>query len=514
MQIILNLLYLYVAVYTAYFFALAVRNLFDRKYKLEKYTASAVEEENLAVVVYSHNNKLTLEKLVNQLKLQSYPIDRFKMFVILDNCIDGSEDLFENEKYINVINIKDIGTIGKDEAISQFIKRFSVSRDFDAYVFIDGDRSIPIDFLTSINAALKSSSVLCGETIVLFDNLSFSEKIKSAFQKYNMNFTQKARSLFGLASLADTGVFVIRKPLLDQIKQINLQNIDEELKYSLLLSKVQVPCVYNPNIQSCVESYEYKFNRPTLSARMSLFSKCFTQIFSKNWVFAEHVFSLLQPNVCLTGLIYLTLLCFASKYYFFVGFKGIILTLMMFIVGFLLSLLNSRLTFKESVYLAMYPFYSVGHVLKYFPPVQKFVEFVMYKIHGVVSVEKFTIDVMVQVGQSQIPCKMEFISENDFAKIKFVYKRKSFVTQQHYRMIDALQELRMKLAEYGYILRICGGCEYFQSTNDGSKNMLKGCCNCTKPSITLQPIKETCVWNSCSDFSHTDKISVYDGLEK
>ncbi len=513
MQIILNLLYIYVAIYTAYFFALSVRNLFDRQYKIEKRISTGVEEENLAVVVYSHNNKLTLGKLINQLKLQSYPIDRFKIHVILDNCIDDSEELFENERYINVINIKEIGTIGKDEAISQFIKRYAVNQEIDAYVFIDGDRIIPADFLASINVALKSASVLCGETILLFENLSFSEKIKSAFQKYKMNYIQKARSLFGLASLADTGVFVVRKPLLDQIRQIDFKNIDEELKYSLLLSKIQTPCIYNPNIQSCVETYEYEFKRPKLSTKLRLFGKCFPQLFTKNWVFIEHVFSLLHPNICLTGLIYLMLLGFTSKYYFFVGFKGLILTLMVFIVGFLLSLLNSRLNLKESLYLALYPFYSIAHVIKHFPPVKYLTQFVYNKIHGIVDVEKFAIDVMVQVGQSQLPCKLEFISENDFARVKFYYKRKSFVTQKHIRMIDALQELRLKLSEYGYILRICGACEYFQSKNDGSKNMLKGCCNCTKPSITLQPIKDTCVWNSCAEFSAAKKVNVYNEIQ-
>ena len=80
-------------------------------------------------------------------------------------------------------------------------------------------------------------------------------------------------------------------------------------------------------------------------------------------------------------------------------------------------------------------------------------------------------------------------------------------------MVDALQELRIKLNEYGYILRICSACEYFQSKNDGTKNMLKGCCNCTKPSITLQPIKDTCVWNSCAEFSPSKKISVYNDFQ-
>lgn len=507
MQLVLNLLYIYVAIYTCYFFALSVRNLFDRKYKIEKKIVTGIEEENLAVVVYARNNKISLEKLINQLKFQSYSIDRFRIYVILDNCIDGSEELFENERYINVINVKDVGTIGKDKAISLFIEKYSASNYANAYVFIDGDRSIPADFLASVNGALQNSDVVCGETVLIFENLSFTEKIKSAFQKYNMNFIQKARSLFGFSSLADSGVFVIRKHILDEIKQIDFKNIDEELKFSLLLSKIGTTCVYNPNVQSCVETYEYEFKRPKLWTRLKLFGKCLPKSFTRNYVFTEHVLSLLQPNICFTLAIFALLLCVTSKYYFFVGFKGIILTLMFLVVGFLLSLLNCKLTAKEACYLALYPFWSVAHVIKHFPPVQYSVDYIYKKIHGVMNVEKFAIDIMVQVGQRALPCKLEFISENDFARVKFIYKRKSFITDKHLRMLDALQELRLKLLEYGYLLKICSGCEYFTSINDGTRNMLKGQCNCTQPSITIEPVKDTLVWNSCPDFSPAKKQS-------
>lgn len=489
---------------------MATRNLFDRRYKLEKMIATSAQEESLAVVIYAHNNKPTLEKLINQLKHQTYSINFFKIFVILDNCIDGSDELFQNEKYITVINIKDIGTIGKDEAISQFIKRYSTERDIDAYIFLDGDRSIPADFLVSVNSALKSANVLCGETIVLFDTLSFTDKIKSAFQKYRMNFLQKARGLFNLASLADSGVLIVRKPILDQIRQIDFKSIDDELKYSLLLSRIGTPCIYNPNIRSSIETtYEYQFKRPQLLTKLKLFCQCFPKIFTKNFVFTEQVFCLLHPNICLTSLIFAILLIFTSKYYFFVGFKGIILTLMFFIVGFLLSLLNSRLTWKESIYLALYPIWSIAHLIKHFPPVKYTTDFIINKIKGIDKVEKFAIDVMVQVKQVAVPCKLEFISENDFAKVRFIYKRKSYETGKHLRMIDALQELRLKLNEYGYILKICACCEYFQSTNDGTKNMLKGCCNCNIPSITITPVKETLVWNSCNEFKFNKKVDVY-----
>ena len=56
------------------------------------------------------------------------------------------------------------------------------------------------------------------------------------------------------------------------------------------------------------------------------------------------------------------------------------------------------------------------------------------------------------------------------------------MTGRHLRMIDALQELRQKLHEYGFILKLCSCCKYFTSNIDGSTNVLKGFCNSDYPS--------------------------------
>ena len=223
-------------------------------FKIEKRYSQYEEKDNIAVVIYARNNKITLENLIRELKMQDYPINNFRVFVILDNCSDNSEQLFANEAFVNLINITGVGTVGKDQAVSMLIERLSKDQTIDSYVFLDADRSIPANFLTTVNSALVNNSALSGETLIITDNLGPVDKIKAAYQKYHMNFMRKARSLFGLASSADSGVFIIKKDIVDEIGSVDFKDINTELKYSMLLSKIKCPCTYNPNIQTYVDT--------------------------------------------------------------------------------------------------------------------------------------------------------------------------------------------------------------------------------------------------------------------
>ncbi len=501
MEFILDILYIYVAIYSLYFLALAIRNLNDKPFKIEKRYSQYDEKDNLAVVIYARNNRITLENLIKELKMQDYPVDNFRVFVILDNCSDNSEQLFTNESFVNLINIKDVGTVGKDQAISILIERLSKDETIDSYVFIDADRSIPASFLTTVNAALVNNSALSGETLILTDNLGPVDKIKAAYQKYHMNFMRKARSLFGLAASADSGVFVIKKQIVDEIGSVDFKDINTELKYSMLLSKIKCPCTYNPNIQTYVDTANYEFRKPRLSARLDLFKNCFTEIRAKNFTFAEHTFSLLNPNIWMLLITYAIILKHSHRYYFFVDYKIVLLTFIILVAGFGISLINSKLKFNEIALLCLYPFYSLCHIIKNLPPI-RMVRNKIAKIEELPKdTEKLVIDAfaMNNAGR-ELPCKLEFISESGLAKIKFIYKKKKFITARHLRMIDALQEIRQKLYDYGFVLKICSCCKHFESKADGSTNMLKGVCNSNYPSPSIKEQRPTLIWNSCNDF--------------
>lgn len=501
MELILDILYIFVAVYTLYFLALSLRNLNDKKFAKEKRYSQYEEKDNLAVVIYAHNNKKTLANLIREIKSQDYPINNFRVFAILDNCTDGSQELFAGDNFIHVIDVKGVGTIGKDQAISILLEQLSHDDLIDSYVFIDADRSIASDFLSTVNAALTNAHVISGETIIDLRNLGPIDKIKAAYQKYHMNFMRKARSLFGLAAQADSGVFIIKQEIVKQIGDVDFKDIDSELKYSLLLSKIKCKCTYNPNIQTIVDTTNYMFRKPRLSKRLDLFKNCIPELFSKNFVFTEHAISLIYPNIWFLIIGYAIILKHSLYYHFMVDFKIVLVSFITLIIAFGLSLINAKLTIKEIGYLLLYPLYSLCHLINNFP----LIRMIKNKIKGVEDLpkdtEKMVVDVVVTAGNKDLNCKLEFISEKGLCKIRFIFKNKKFTTSSHIRMIDALQELKMKLDDYGFILRICSCCSYYKPCIDGSTNMLKGVCTSDYPSPSLGEPKNTLIWNTCTNFT-------------
>ncbi len=497
MEFILDLLFVYIAIYTIYFFALAIRNLNDRKFLREKRYAKFEKENHMAVVIYSHNNKNELENLINQIKMQDYPINCIKVFAILDNCNDGSETVLMSNPFVNAVRFEE-KTLGKDESVSLLLDQLKFDSWIDSYVFIDANRSISTDFLSTVNCALANSDVISGETLLNTENLDIIESVKAVYQKYHMNFIRQARSLFGLASQADSGVFIIKKEIIDQIGAVDFKDIDSELKYSLLLSKIGYKCTYNPNIKTSVNAECYIFRRPRLSNRLKLFVNCVRSLWTKNFVFIEHSLSLINPNFWLVFLGYVIILKHFYGFYFFVDYRFVILLFVLWIAGFGISLINANLTKKEILLLLLYPIYSIGHIFKNFPLVRKAQAKYFNKGN---DDDKLAVDVVVLTGRNEVPCRLEFISDGGVCKVRFIFKNKKYTTSGHLRMIDALQELKTKLEDYGFILKICNCCSHFTSTQDGSTNMVKGVCSCDYPSPSLKEPKPTLIWNSCQKFS-------------
>ena len=504
MELILDLLYIFIAAYTVYFFALALRNLNDKTFTNEmKHLSSFENKENLAIIVYAHNNKKTLKNLINEIKAQDYPISKFRVFVLLDNCSDGSQDLFTEENFIHVIDIKGVGTIGKDQAVATLLEKLSDNDYIDSYVFLDADRSIASNFLSIVNVALKRESVISGETIIDINSLGIVDKIKAAYQKYHMNFIRKARSLFGLAAMADSGVFIIKRDIVDEIGDVDFKDINTELKYSLLLSKLQCRCTYNPNIQTLVHPANYIFRKPKISYRLDLFKNCIPQMFSTNFVFTEHICSMIYPNIWLLLIIYAGLFKHSFSYHFMVDVKVVTLTFLLLVIGFGLSLINAKMSMSEIGYLCAYPFYSICHIIRNLPPIRYVFSKVLDKGNETVGSEKFVVDVIITTAKkNNLNYKLEFIQKDGMSKVKLIRKNRHFVTKSHLRMVDALQELKLILDDHGAILRICSCCSHFTPSVDGTTNMLRGTCDNEYPSPTIsEEPRQTVVWNSCSAFA-------------
>ena len=513
MELVLNLLYFYIALYSVFFFVLAIKNLNDRKFRIQQKYFGTVPQNNLCVIIYSHNNEISLENLIKQLKKQTYPQQNFSTYVILDNCNDNSEKLFIGDNFAQVVNFQDQGTIGKDQAISIVLEKLSSMQNCNAYVFLDANRYVEEDFLSSINAALNDSPVISGTTVLVGENLNLRRKIKATFHKYYSNFILKSRSIMNLAATIDSDILIMRQDLMEKIGCVDFQNINTELKYSLLLSKIGCKCTFNPNIKTYLNIDEFNLRIPSLSTRLSLFKSCFTQMFTKNFSFSEHVMSLLTPNVLLLVLAYAYLLKYSFKYYFIVDFTVVLVSFIVLVLGFSISLLNSKLQSKEFIYLFLYPIYSLTHVFKNFPLCRKIRNTIKGKKDSQANTEALSVDVMVTEGKNNIACKLELISENGLAKVVFLFKNKKFTTKTHLRMVDAIAELITKLTDYGFTLKICQCCASFSPNIDGSTNMVKGFCNHQFASSPSNEIP-TLLWNSCRGFNQNKSNNVIEEMFK
>lgn len=514
MNYILYIIYFYLIVYTVYIFVLSLRNLNDKMFSIEKkYSKYDEYKRNFAVIVYSHNHKDCLAELIEELKMQDYPLAGFKVYAVLDDCNDGSGKLFENDKFVYVMNIQDHGLMGKNKAISMLLDNLKDDKNIDAYIFIDGTRRIGANFLTLANAALNKSDAVTGEINVNRTNLDIVDKIKVVHKKYIANFFKQARTLLGLATRIDSGLFIVEKSVIDELNEINFKDINSELAFSLLLAQTGHKCMYNPNIQSYVLGQDCSFKNPRLSFRFRLLAKNFKNIKSFNFAFIEYVCSLLNPNCWTIILAYTLLILYSYHCQFIVKCNVVIFSAILLFAACVIGLINAKLNFKEIILLAMYPIYSLCHIIKNFPPVR----FLM-KLLGANTdqeADKLVINVFVQTKYGDRACKLEFIStESGLSKIRFLYKNKKYVTDSHLRMIDALQQLKSKMEDYGLKLKICSCCKNFKSSVDGSTNMLKGQCSNEFPSPLLNEPRQTLIWNSCSSFEPAENSSYIEELAK
>ena len=291
---------------------LAVRNLKDKPFYIErKYSKLGDSKTNFGVVIYSHNHKECLENLVNQLKMQDYPVSNFKVYAILDDCNDGSEKIFENDNFVHVLNIQDVGLLGKNKSISMLLDEINKDEFIEAYIFIDSIRSIDSDFLTLANASLRKTDAVTGEVNINRENLDIIDKIKAVRKKYQANFFKQARTLLGLATQVDSGLFIVKKSVFEDVAEVSFNDTNEELEYSLILSQTGHRCVFNPNIQSYVLGQDITFKKPRLTKRFNLLKAKYKGLKTINFTYIEHLCSLLNPNVWFLIAAYLLLIFYS-----------------------------------------------------------------------------------------------------------------------------------------------------------------------------------------------------------
>ena len=501
----MTIIYIYITIFTIYFIILACTSIKSSKKIRDKYTS---KDANICVVVYATGEARTLDNLLKQLKHQDYPKQRYTIYAILDKCKKSSDVTLQGDLDINFINIDNLEPIGKSQAYSILAEKLSEVPNLDAYVFLDSKNYVDSDFLSNVNYYLAKYDVFMPMVNYMpeEENFTFLQNIRATFSRYCSKFIYKSRAKLKLANLINTDSFVIRRSVLNKIESFEFQDKVAEIKYTLKLTNEGLYPVFVDDLNVYTSIINYDSRIPSLSKRLDIFWSNVTHC--PNFLSLEYVCSLIQPNWLVCILVYAILINHAYSFPFWTSYTTILITFILLALAFCVSVMSTKLYAKEHFYLFAYPVYSIGHIIKNFPPIRGILNLInkKHKHH----IEKMVTNIVVTDGKRDFQCQLELISDDGLAKVKFINKKKTYITKNnHLRMIDAIRELSDKLNDYGLSLKICECCKYFQPVVDGSTNMIKGCCNCQFKGRVEGDIIPTLVWNTCPRFEEHNVVKLF-----
>lgn len=150
---ILIALQIILAVIGVYQFVFSLFGMYKKK-KKQQFPPT----KSFAVLVAAHNEEQVVGALMENLKLLNYPKELYDVFVICDNCTDGTANVVRSHN-MNACVRTNPNLRGKGYAIEWMLKElWKMPRQYDAVVMFDADNLAHPDFLNEMNNDLCSGA--------------------------------------------------------------------------------------------------------------------------------------------------------------------------------------------------------------------------------------------------------------------------------------------------------------------------------------------------------------------
>jgi cellulose synthase/poly-beta-1,6-N-acetylglucosamine synthase-like glycosyltransferase len=120
---------------------------------------SHAPQKSFAVLVAAHNEEQVVGALMENLRQLDYPKELYDVFVICDNCSDGTADVVRSFEGVHACERRNVHLRGKGYAIEWMLKElWKRPRHYDAVVMFDADNLAAPDYLTHMNNDLCNGS--------------------------------------------------------------------------------------------------------------------------------------------------------------------------------------------------------------------------------------------------------------------------------------------------------------------------------------------------------------------
>lgn len=169
----------------------------------------AKPKSSFAIFIPAHNEEKVIGPLLDSCAGLDYPKELLDVYVIADNCTDGTARLSISKK-ANVIVRANSELKGKGHALDYGFKEIFKRKDYDAVVVVDADNLIKPDFLKIMNdELLKGKEILQGRMDVKNPNDTWVTAIYAMSVWVSNRFFYYAKNNLGFsAALGGTGMCI------------------------------------------------------------------------------------------------------------------------------------------------------------------------------------------------------------------------------------------------------------------------------------------------------------------
>jgi 1,2-diacylglycerol 3-beta-glucosyltransferase len=212
-------------------------------------TVNPRREPFFVVVSACRDGAPCIEGLVKSFQVQTYPQDRFKLFLVADNCKDNSAAVARSFG-MDVYERHNLVTTGKGNALNEILQQRLKNETFDVMVVLDVDARVEPDFLR------RAAAYFSGEPLALSCATFAKNPEETLFTRVGtliqalLRVHQEGRAALGLGAVlyGSHGYAVSRAALerLDWHTTTGLVTEDMELRLRCTLESI--PVRYAPDL--------------------------------------------------------------------------------------------------------------------------------------------------------------------------------------------------------------------------------------------------------------------------
>ncbi len=192
------------------------------------------KDNRFMAIIPAHNEEMVVGNLIESLKNQNYPKDKYDIYVIADNCTDMTKKIAEKAGAIVYERRSPMEERTKGHALQWFLrKKIAENAQYDAFCVFDADNIVDENFLVNMNKKLcQGEEVVQGYRDIKNPTDSWVSAGYAIFYWMMNRFYHLARYNLGLSPLINGTGFMVK---FDVVKPNGweTETLTEDIEFSL-----------------------------------------------------------------------------------------------------------------------------------------------------------------------------------------------------------------------------------------------------------------------------------------